>query len=268
MSKAKKPAPDFEVLFDGKGVYPEVIPLGALTETLSAIRRLAAGGEAPDEDEEEGDADEGSIRLLGVKRGSAVFQFFSPSAESDLEHFREAGRVMEAPEQLGENDYLLRPIELLSGIARRLNCSLVVRKASGSKAVLARIGPTSYEKISESLFLSGETAFTGRVERVGGATVRRCALRVPFQSRLLLCKVATEEVARQLGGKLYQEVAVAGEARWLRSNWKVVSFQISSIQQPESGSLLEAFQALHDAGGKGWNGVSDPKAHIEEVTGA
>jgi hypothetical protein len=269
MARPKRPAPVFEVLFDGKGLYPEAIPLGTLTQTLSAIRRLAAGSEPPDEDEDEetNGPDEGSIRLLDVKRGSAVFQFFSPSAKADLAHLREAGKVLETPEELGDSHYVIRPIELLSTIARRLNCALVMREAAAEKAVLATIVSTSYERLSDRLFLTGETSLTGRVERVGGATARRCALRVSFQSRMLFCRVASEEVARQLGGMLYQDVAVTGKAWWLRNSWKVVSFTIHSVYQPKPGSLEEAFQALHAAGGSGWDGESDPAAHIKEVSG-
>jgi hypothetical protein len=267
MPKPKKPTPLFEVLFVGSGVYPEKIPLGILTDTFAAVRRLAAGAETQEEecDEEEGQEDS-VVRLLSVKRGSAVFAFVAQAAPSTLARLRGAGKVVDEPDEFGDNDYVLKPIELLSATAKRLNCSVVVREA-GNKAVLATIGPTSYQRIAEHLFLTGETAFTGRVERVGGATVRTCALRVPFQSRMLYCRVATEEVARRLGERLYQEVAVQGTATWLRNSWRVVGFTVNSIYQPQAGSLSEAFQALRDAGGKGWDGIDDPRGYLEEVTG-
>ena len=53
MAMPKKPNAVFEVYFQGKGLYPENIPLGPLTTALSAIRRLATGSEAADEEEEE-----------------------------------------------------------------------------------------------------------------------------------------------------------------------------------------------------------------------
>jgi hypothetical protein len=269
MAKPKKPSPVFEVLFDGKGVYPEAIPLGTLTQTLSAIRRLAAGADtSPEEDDEDNDAqDNCSIRLVGVKRGSAVFQFVGKSADSDLANLRGAGKVLTTPEDLGDNDYVLRPIEILSATAKRLNCTLVVREASAAKKVLARIEPSSYEQIAGRIFLTGETSFSGRVERVGGATTTRCALRVSFQHRLLYCKVGSEDVARQLGERLYKEVVVTGQAQWLRNRWKVVDFTVNSVYQPQTGSIVEAFHALREAGGKGWDGIDDPKALLEEVSG-
>lgn len=268
MPRNKRPTPVFEVLFEGKGVYPELIPLGTLTQTFSAIRRLMAGGEVVEEDEEaEALVDTSSVRLLDIKRGSALFQFVGASAATDLTNLRGVGHVLESPEQLGNNDYVLRPIETLSVIARRLGCTVVFREATSEKTVLAKIEPSSYERIAGSLFIAGDTAITGRVERVGGATTRSCALRVSFQAKLLYCRVTTQEVARLLGAKLYQDVAVSGTARWLRNSWKIVHFTINNVYQPQAGSLHEAFQALREAGGHGWDGVQDPRAFIEEISG-
>jgi hypothetical protein len=257
----------FEVLFEGNGIYPEAIPLGALTQTLSAIRRLAAGAELPDEDEEFDAPDDGSIRLLEVVRGSAVFRFVGPAAATAVAHLRGAGKVLDNPEELGDNDYVLNPIERLSATARRLACSIVVREPGSDKAVLARIGPTSYQQISERLFVTGDTAFSGRVERVGGATEMRCGLRVPFQTRMLFCTVASPEVARQLGEYLYRPVSVQGRARWIKNNWRVVHFTVTSVSPLSDGSLGEAFRALREAGGMGWDEISDPRSYLEEVSG-
>lgn len=268
MPRNKRPSPVFEVLFEGEEVYPEFIPLGTLTQTFSAIRRLMAGSEVVEEDEEAVEVmDTSSIRLLDVKRGSALFQFVGASATTDLANLRGVGRVLESPDELGNNDYVLRPIETLSAVARRLECSVVFREATSQKTILAKIEPTSYERIAGSLFITGDTAITGRVERVGGATAKSCALRVSFQAKLLYCKVTTQDIARQLGAKLYQDVAVTGTVRWLRSSWKIVHFTINNVYQPQTGSLQDAFQALREAGGHGWDGVQDPRAFIEEISG-
>lgn len=270
MAKSKKPPAAFEVYFQRKGLYPEDIPLGNLTTALSAIRRLATGSEAPDEDEEEAETtlpEDGSIRLLDVHRGSAAFRFVAPIATVSLEHLKEAGKVLVNPDTFAGEDFILRPVDLLSRIARSLNCSILVRSAGPDRAVFAQVEPDSYNRIAGRLFLTGETAVSGRVQRIGGATKNRCALRVSFQSRLLYCGVANEEVARQLGNYLYQDVTVRGKARWLRNTWRVLELKIESVSQPRTGSPVEAFQALRKAGGDGWDEIDDPEAFLEEVNG-
>jgi hypothetical protein len=270
MARPKKPIAVFEVYFQREALYPESIPLGSLTTALSAVRRLASGSDVTEEEEDETAQpapEDGSIRLVEVKRGSAAFHFFAPAATVSLDHLKAAGRVLENPEEFHGEDFILRPVESLSGIARRLECSILVRTTGKEKTVLAKVGPDSYGRISERLFLTGETAVKGRVERVGGATSRHCALRVAFQTRLLFCGVANDELVRQLGNFLYQKVTVRGEARWLRNSWRVIDLRIKSVSQQTEGTVAEAFQALRNAGGSAWDEVDDPKAYLEEVSG-
>jgi hypothetical protein len=272
MSTHKKPSPVFVVAFEGSGIYPERIPLGTLTDTLSAVRRLAGGAEMsePEEECEEGEeqtAHDDSIRLLDVVRGSAVFRFVGPSADSAVTHLRTAGKVLNAPEHIGENDYVLKPVDRLSATARRLGCSIVIRQAAKDSPVLAQIGPTSYDLIAKSVFITGDTAVSGSVQRVGGSTEMRCALRVPFQRRLLFCKVQTAEVARKLGEYMYQDVVARGTARWVKTTWRLVAFTVKSVYQPEQGSLSDALNAIRNAGGHAWDKIGDPSVYLEEVNG-
>lgn len=258
----KKPNPLLEVLFEGEGIYPEKIPLGALARALTAVQRLLTGQEVDEEEEGE----EGTLRLLDVKRGSAIFRCVGPSAETSLGHLREVGKIVKHPEDAGEKDYILRPIERLSSIARSLDCVIVLREP-GKNAVLARIEPSSYETIAKNLLISGDTAIMGEIQRVGGATEMRCALRVPFQSNLLYCSVHSDDIARKLGKHLYEEVAVQGTAQWLKNSWRIISFKIKEVYQLKQGSIIEAFEALREAGGKSWDKIEDPQTFLEEVSG-
>jgi hypothetical protein len=263
----KKPEAVFEVVFDGPDIFPEAIPLGTLTQTLSAVRRLAAGTDAPEEDEDAEAPDDQSIRLLDVVRGSAVFRFVGPAALIALANLRGTGEILQNPEAIGDKDYILNPVAKLSATAKRIGCPIVVREPGKDGTVLARIEPSTYETISDRLFVKGETEFTGRVERVGGATQVRCGLRVHFQTRMLICMVASREVARELGDCLYRNVSVKGDALWVKHTWRVVDFTIKSVVRLNPGKLTEAFQALRDAGGKGWDNIPDPRAYLEEVSG-
>jgi len=272
MAAPKKPPPVFLVAFEGSGVYPEGIPVETLTRTLSAVGRLAHGAEAEEETEEteEDDSDftpDASIRLLDVVRGSAVFRFVGPSPDSAITNLREAGKVIEDPQQIGENDYILRPLDRLSTTARRLRCNIIVRKAGANTAVLARIGPKSYEDVSRSIFITGETSITGTVKRVGGTTDMRCAVRVPFQRRLLYCKVQSGDLARRLGEYLYEEVVLQGMVKWIKNTWRVADFTVTNVHQPEQGSIFDALNAFRAAGGDAWDKIHNPAAYLEEANG-
>lgn len=263
----KKPQAALEVLFEGGGILPERIPLVTLSNSLSAIQRLASGPETTEKEQEQGD--EESLRLLEVKRGSAVFRIFVPSPKSALGRLRHLGRILQDPEEVGENDYVLGPIERLSTAARSLGCSIAIKEARAGHETLARIESTSYQAMSQTLLVRGETAIAGRVLRVGGATQNKCGLRVSFQDRMLICRVPDKKVARKLGQHLYQNVAVYGIATWIKSTWRIFSLEITEVRIPSNrkGKAGDVFDILREAGGKDWDRINDPEAFLREMSG-
>ncbi len=211
--------------------------------------------------------DDRSLRLLDVKRGSAVFRIEPPSGQEAVNRIRAVGRFLTNPDDVAENDYILSPVERLSAHARSLNCKIILREPGRNGRILARIEPDTYEQISRSLLVHGETAFVGTIQRVGGVTEMKCALRVDFQHRLLFCKVASAEIAREMGKRLYEEVVVHGTAAWLRTSWRIFAFTVSGMSQPNQGSLAKAFEELRKAGGDKWGKIVGPEAYLQEVTG-
>lgn len=265
---AIRPPPILEVRFEGPGIDPEKIPITMLARTFSAVHRLAAGPEAARRVGRNTLEQEEPLRLVKVKRGSAVFSLGGQPSPVVLDRLRETGKVLQEPETGGDKDYILNPIEQLSAIAKKLACAIILRDPrNNTNGVLARIESGSYQKIARSILVSGDTSFVGKVERVGGATARRCALRVPFQANLLYCRVESDDVVRKLGQHLYEEVVVHGAALWLKTSWRVVSFKVTAMSQPKQGSLKEAIRALRDAGGKDWDDVDDPQTFLEEISG-
>ena len=131
--------------------------------------------------------------------------------------------------------------------------------------VIATIGPITFSRFAEAAFVSGDTSVYGRIERVGGATEMRCGLRVPEQpGRMIICSVANRDLARQLGQYLYQHIVVSGKANWFRRDWKLLRMDITSFEPPKAGSILDALDRVHDAGGHAWDHIDDPKDFLAE----
>lgn len=256
----KKPPPAFEVWFEGRGILPENIPLTTLSRALSAVQRLATGETATDEERDN------ALSLLDIKRGSARFAVAARSPHVALANLRHIGSIVENHAIADQIAFAFNPIEELSAVAKSLGCKIIIRP-SKARDVIATIEPLTYSRLASALLIEGSTTITGIVQRVGGAGEMRCALRVTFQSHLLYCNVATTELARELGQRLYESVAVSGTARWIRNSWSVVSFTIREMYQPEPGSLREAFKELREAGGKAWDDIADPVEYLRRVTG-
>ncbi|GMU24725.1 MAG: hypothetical protein AMXMBFR13_47970 [Phycisphaerae bacterium] len=246
---------------------PEAISFRVLARALSAVQRLVSEEEDQEEQVHE-NVSRTDLHLLDVKRGSATYPVYAERQEEVLARLKLTGQILAAPERADEVPATLSPVEDLSAIARSLGCEIEFKLPGKDSQVLARITPVSYESIVGTVFVSGDTTIAGRVERVGGATELHCGLRVHQQpERMLICRVESTEVARELGQHLYENVVVDGTATWYRRNWRLRSFSIRSVHQVKRRSLVDGIRALRAAGGSAWDSIEDPKQFLHEVRG-
>ena len=95
-----------------------------------------------------------------------------------------------------------------------------------------------------------------------------CGVHLPNQTRMVICRVASADLVRELGRFMYQNVMLSGEATWLRHNWHIKYFKITGFEPPKTGSIREALQRIYDAGGKAWDEVKNPDKFIRDMRGA
>ena len=175
---AKKPAlgkknhsPKLEVRFVAPGLKPARVPLRTVADALSAVQDLASGR---DPFESKQVPIEKAIGLVDVKAGSAVYVCESPAIDEARLHLTNAGQLIAVAEEGEAPDSdgliaLLRPIETLSQIAKQLDCSVEVSLVNGAKHSFFSVNRDDFKRISERLFLKGETTIVGEVKRVGGS---------------------------------------------------------------------------------------------------
>jgi hypothetical protein len=246
-------------------VLPEKIPLRAVSEALSAVQDMASGR---DPYEEQHVQPEKGIGLLDVRRGSAVFSCVARCPEEAVTNLRRVGALLAAPDDENDGDGLiaaLQPIRSLSEVAKSVRCRVDVTLGGRPKQSLFSVGEDDYDRIAGRLLMTGETTIVGRVERVGGATGVRCALRVPGRHHILYCDVKTKDLAQRLGRHLYEEIAAAGTATWIHSSWRIYRFTINDFTQPRLGNALEAIEEIRRAGLSAWDGIEDPQKYIEDL---
>ncbi len=270
MMANSKPTPTFEVRFVGLDLSPEKIPLRAVGDALSAVQDLASGRDpmvtlhVPQ--------DKG-IGLVKVRRGSAVYDCVSRAPQEAIENLERVGSLLamndnESDETPGDGDVLiaaLRPIESLSAIAKALGCRVEVALAGVRQPPVFIIEFDAYSRLSSRLLLEGETTIVGKVERVGGATGIRCALRIAGRRRILYCNVEThdKELVRRLGQCLYEDIVATGTATWIHRTWHVYKFTIRGFSQPRLGNSRKAIEELRSAGLKAWDQIDDPEGYIK-----
>ncbi|MGB2822128.1 MAG: hypothetical protein WBF17_14185 [Phycisphaerae bacterium] len=230
--------------------------------------------EEPDLDEAEREEDEiahptAPLHLIGIVQGSAAYKVAARDSERALQTLREMGRCLQEPDGAQWGPEILSPVEELSNVARSLGCSIEFKHPGTRGAVLATITPLSYDSLSETAFVRGESSVYGYLERVGGAVKRHCGLRLPNQpTKMVICPVQTEELIRQLGQHVYQNVLVSGTVTWFRRTGRVKSIIVKSFEPSKHGSILQTLRHIHEVGGKAWDEVGDPEGLIKEMRGA
>lgn len=257
----------FRIRFVGSGIDPSSVPFRSLATTLQAVQRLAAGVDefSPTTQPE---IDQFALHLVKVTKGSAVYRVAAADPSAVLSRLSRAGIALSDPDKGDDKDLPLSPLADLSAVARKLHCTIDLVGADDDNSVLARILPESYRTVAEHVLVNGETAISGKVVRVGGATSFHCHLRLKAQPRkLLVCRVETPDLVRKLGQHLFQDVTVSGEATWYRRTWQLRTFRIRSMKQLERRPLIESFKALREAGGKAWDKIEDPLKYLREARG-
>jgi hypothetical protein len=265
--------PDFVMRFPDHGIKPWIVPMRQLTRALNAVQRLIEHTEDGAEDEEAGVEEPGHpkkpLHLLGVTSGSAAYKVSAPDHVGALRTISQTGAGLEHPSTAEWDPESLSAIEDLSEVAKSVGCDIEFSTPGKDGQVLAKITPLSYESISRLAFVTGESTVCGYLERVGGATEMHCGLRFSSQpEKMVICRVATDELIRRLGQHVYEDVRVSGTVTWYRKTWRIKRVEVRNFEPAKSGSILQALEHIYDAGGKAWDDVDDPESLLSEVRGS
>ncbi len=232
---------------------------------LSAVQDLA-GGRDPFEVRQV--PPEKGISLSQVRSGSAVYACVARSPDEARSNLvRVAHLISQEASAAVDDDGLvaaLRPIELLSDVAKAIKGTIEVALQQGVKPLFV-VAQDAFQRISGRLLLTGDTTIAGRVERVGGATSMKCLLRVPGRRRGLYCSVADRRLGQRLGQHLYEDIVAMGTATWIHRSWRVYRFVIRDFSQPKLGNPTEMFEELRNAGMSAWDAIQDPQSFIQEL---
>jgi hypothetical protein len=109
--------------------------------------------------------------------------------------------------------------------------------------------------------LRGETVLFGRVERVGGVEPK-VRLRISDHESVS-CHIS-EELAKRVGNRLYNEVGLRGQATWDAVDFELLYFHAEELLSYQAGPITAAFDALAGAVGGAFDSVDD----VEEFVGA
>ena len=261
---SKREKPTFEIRMVGGGVKPELVPINLVNEALVAVQDIVAGRDSF-EDSATVEKDQ-LINLVDVKRGSAVYSVYSKNPSPAIGNIKSLGRKLKSVEKnITDLASSISPIEKLSKIARSFGCVVRITPVGDKKDIILEVKGDDYDRISKSVFVSGQTTIVGELKKAGGATEMRCVVRLSDRRKLLYCSVVDETVLKDMGKHLYETIALTGRATWVQSNWYVHKFKVESFSKPSFGKTADVLKSLREAGMDAWDEVSNPIDTIGEM---
>lgn len=111
---------------------------------------------------------------------------------------------------------------------------------------------------------SGETVLYGTVDDVGREKHPR--LRLILADGTSVDVIGPRDEVKQLGTRLFEEVALRGVATWNLDTGRVMHFRLTGIEEFRETSLLEAFANLASVAGSNWDQV-DAKKFVRDLRG-
>ena len=104
---------------------------------------------------------------------------------------------------------------------------------------LAVMDETFAEGLPERQKVSGETVIYGKVERVGGVEPR---VRLRLSSHDSISCHLSESLARQVGGRLYEEIGLKGKATWDAGDYSLLYFHAEEVTPYKPAGLVRLFR--------------------------
>lgn len=229
------------------GVKPETVPVGAMADLIAAIQSL--GGH--------------DLRLLKVKRTSAAYQLTTPNEPcAVVSNIRRFQAAFADPDRNLESR-MLKPFDSVSSILNRLNCSMQI--FTPDKSVKWEVKQNQWEGIRSRYCIEDEAILIGELKRVGGATVQKCMIRVPYQNDLFYCDIAHPDVARRLGPHLYSDVELRGRGRFFIKDWRLIHFTVSDFVVRKHKTFEEHYLDARRTGGDAWDKIANVAEFVEEL---
>lgn len=230
MPRRKKPgAPGYFILrFARNGMSPKSIRLGELADLLTSVEQAVSGVMGVP-------SDEVVLSLIDVKDTSAAYAIASPSNKA-MTAVRTWGGAITKSDFSEIPARAVEPSRRILSFVRRHNCIAELTEARRRKP-LAEMTPDTIIEAGPAEPLIGRTVLYGYALRVGGTTPR-LLLRVGDET--IAVDVASEDLARSIGQRLYTWVGLDGTAKWDSTTRALLAFKVEELLPYAAGRLTDA----------------------------
>ncbi len=250
-----------EIKFSGD-IFPETIRAKELADMLANIEESLTTiilKENPDVNIEEL-----IIGLVEVGKGSAKLRFQSSMQAIALAAFAMLSTAIDTNDFTKVPIATIKSVKSISDFTRKRNCVAEFRAHADSEQPLASITPSTEIAIPEAYQLTGETMIYGRVIRVGGIAPKAV---VKLSDRQTVYCDVKENLAKEMGYRLYTWVGLSGYATWNVGDYSLESFKIEKVTDYEEYPISKSISELSSIIGKHLKDKIDVVSIVSELRG-
>lgn len=233
---------ELSIRFTGSHLKPEYVSARELGNLIASVEDMVASIVLHDTEKEQKRIDV----VVGLKALISESIGLQYTISDDKPQYQQA--VIAVVHAFREEDFRriprtgLEPARRIVRFLKKHRCKAEVKANNGRP--LAEFTITERTKITKPVDVTGKTTLYGVVDRVGGKETRACFETV--QGQRLNCKVASRDLARQLGKCLYTEVGLQGTAKWFGDTMELHDFIIEALLDYEPTPLPTAFSELSE----------------------
>ncbi len=213
---------ELSIRLRGEGIMPGLVRSKEIAEILEAMEEMAIA-EAMKADSSL-HRDDIIVGFYAIEDKSIGLRFKTTFAATVLSAFVSAAEAAEKQEFDSLTPQSLNSLRVISGFSKKHSCNAVI--GSGLSEELATITPST--EIPRPTYISGRTEVLGRVIRVGGKTPK--AMIELVDGTTLYCEVP-ENIARELGHRLYSLARFEGYAKWDSKTLDLENLKIYGVKE-------------------------------------
>lgn len=222
--------------FIGDGVSPSTTRCRELATVISAVEdlilSLAEESEAEDIDV--------PLCLVALEDKSLGLKFAATQIVMTMALWQEFAAVINTGNFERLSPKAMHSVEEVVSFVKKKHCLALVEDSQNG--VIASFDYNIALPVGQKL--RGHSSLIGQVIRVGGEEPK-IRLKLP-SGRVVSCET-TQEIAKNLGHRLYDSVTCKGNAIWDYTTGEVLKFRIDEVGAFRMTSASEAFHALAEA---------------------
>ena len=239
---------EIKIRLKGEGIKPGLVRSKEIAEILEAVEEMAVA-EALRADSSL-NRDDIIVGFYAIEDKSIGLNFKTTFAAIVISAFVSAAEAIEKKDYEYLSPQSLNSLKTISSFSKKHSCEAII--GSGSLEEITVISPST--EIPKPSYIYGQTEILGKVIRVGGKTPK--AMIELVDGSTLYCEVP-EEIARELGHRLYALARFEGYAKWDSKTLDLEDLKINSVKEFPNKDPWDIVGELSSLVGERFSNIGD-----------